>query len=66
MTMGIDHETCQGTSEVSILYPIMNRIIRTVLAAAVVCGVAACVMGPRKTAAERQADKDMADRVQPR
>lgn len=41
----------------------MNRILRTALAAVVVCGVVACATGPRKTEAERQSDADTADRV---
>ena len=44
--------------------PVMNRILRSALAAVVVCGAVACVMGPRKTEAERQADSETADRVQ--
>jgi osmotically-inducible protein OsmY len=42
----------------------MHRIIRAVLAAALMCGAVACVGGPPMTPAERQADHDMADRVQ--
>ena len=43
--------------------PIMNRILRTALAAVVVSGAVACAVGPPKTAAERQADSETADRV---
>lgn len=50
--------------EVIILSPINNRIFRAALAAVVACGAVACVMGPPKTQAERQADNDVADRVQ--
>ena len=48
--------------EVSIVYPIINRILSTAVAAVIVCGSVAC-MGPRKTEADRLADKDTADRV---
>jgi len=41
----------------------MNRILHAGLAAVLVCGTLACV-GPRKTAEQREADHDMADRVQ--
>jgi osmotically-inducible protein OsmY len=51
-------------SEVSVLYPVINRLIRTVFAVAVVCGVSACMAGPPKTPAERQADREMSERVQ--
>jgi osmotically-inducible protein OsmY len=43
--------------------PMINRIMAVVVAALVVCGSAACAAGPRKTEAERLADKDTADRV---
>lgn len=42
----------------------MHRIIRAALAAAVVCGVSACMAGPPKTPAQRQADSEMSERVQ--
>ncbi len=42
----------------------MNRISRTALAVACVCGVVACATGPRKTEAEQQADQTMVQRVQ--
>jgi hypothetical protein len=48
--------------EVSIVYPIFNRILSTAVAAVIVCSSAAC-MGPRKTEADRLADKDTAERV---
>ena len=41
----------------------MNRIVRTALAVALSLAAAACVMQPPKTAAEREADKDLVDRV---
>ena len=44
------------------MYPIINRILSTAVAAVIVCSSAAC-MGPRKTEADRLADKDTADRV---
>jgi osmotically-inducible protein OsmY len=44
--------------------PVNNRIMcMAALAAVVVCGAAGCATGPRKTAAELQADREMADRV---
>ena len=46
------------------MYAIMNRVLRTVLAAVVVCAAVGCVMGPRKTPEQRAADRDMAERVQ--
>jgi osmotically-inducible protein OsmY len=51
------------TQEVSDVYPVMNRILRTVLAAAIVSGAVACATDPR-SAAQRQTDSDTADRVQ--
>jgi osmotically-inducible protein OsmY len=42
----------------------MNRIWRTGLWAAVLCGVVACTRGPHKTDAQRQLDREMADSVQ--
>ena len=42
----------------------MNRFLRTLPAAVAVCGTVACAMGPSKTPAERQADSEMAERVQ--
>jgi osmotically-inducible protein OsmY len=41
----------------------MNRVSQVALAAAVMCGAVAC-MGPRKTDAEREADKARVDQVQ--
>jgi len=46
------------------VYPVMKRVLRTVLAAVIVSGVVACATGAPKTAAERQADRDTVDRVQ--
>ena len=48
----------------SVLYRIMNRIMRSMPAALMACTVVACVTGPRKTPEQRQADSEMADRVQ--
>lgn len=45
------------------MFTIMNRIRGMAVAAAVVCLLVACASAPRKTPAEKQADKDMADRV---
>ena len=46
----------------------MPRVIKPVsyvaVAAAVFCGVAACASGPRKTDAQRQEDKVVAERVE--
>jgi hyperosmotically inducible periplasmic protein len=42
----------------------MSRISSWVLAAAVLSTAVGCAMGPRKSEAERQADKETADRVQ--
>jgi osmotically-inducible protein OsmY len=45
------------------MFPV-NRIVRTVLATALFCAAAACVMQPPKTAAEREADKALVDSVE--
>ena len=50
--------------EVSILSPVMSRISSWVLAVAVLSAAVGCSMGPRKSDADRQADKETADRVQ--
>ena len=44
--------------------PMRNRIASAVLVTVVACGAAACAMGPRETDAQRQIDKETADRVQ--
>ncbi len=44
------------------MYPIINRILSTVVVVVLACGAGAC-MGPRKTEADRLADRDTADRV---
>ena len=44
--------------------PMRNRIANAVLVTVVACGVAACAMGPRETDAQRQTDKETAERVQ--
>ena len=54
----------EDNPEVSNLYPVMNRIVRTVLAGMVVCGAVACATGPHKTPAQLQADSQTADSVQ--
>jgi hyperosmotically inducible protein len=43
--------------------PVMKRVSFSV-AVAVLCGVAACASGPRKTDAQLQADKETAERVE--
>jgi osmotically-inducible protein OsmY len=43
--------------------PVMKRVSST-LAVAVLCAVTACASGPRKTEAQRQADREMAQRVE--
>ena len=43
---------------------LMNRVRRTAVAVAVLCSVVACATGPHKTDAQRQADKETAERVQ--
>ena len=45
----------------------MSAVIKRVsfsVAVAVLCGVAACASGPRKTDAQRQLDKETAERVE--
>ena len=42
---------------------IINRLLTTLVLAAAVGGLTACLSGPPKTAAERQADKDLSDQV---
>jgi hyperosmotically inducible periplasmic protein len=44
--------------------PVMKRVARAGFAAALLCGVVACATGPRQTDAQRQADKEIAQRVQ--
>lgn len=43
--------------------PVTKRVSLS-LAVALLCGVAACASGPAKTAAQRQADKETAERVE--
>ena len=50
--------------EGTILASIMNRVRHAALAVAILCSVAACATGPPKTDAQRQADKETAERVQ--
>jgi osmotically-inducible protein OsmY len=47
-----------------ILSAVMKRVARTGLAAALLCAVVACATGPRQTEEQRQADKDIQERVQ--
>ena len=44
--------------------PVKKRVARAGFAAALLCGVVACATGPRQTDAQRQADKEIAERVQ--
>jgi osmotically-inducible protein OsmY len=46
------------------LSPIMSRLSVMGLVAVCLCSVVACATGPRKSEAERQADKAIADRVE--
>jgi osmotically-inducible protein OsmY len=43
---------------------VMKRAARMGLATALLCGVVACATGPRQTEEQRQADKEIAGRVQ--
>jgi BON domain len=63
MMMGIKRDTSKENLAMSNFSPIMNRILRTALAAVVVSGAVACTMSPPKTDAERRADSETADRV---
>jgi osmotically-inducible protein OsmY len=54
----------RNIGEVTVLYTIMKRIMRSMPATVAVCAVVACATGPRKTPEQRQADSEMADRVQ--
>jgi len=45
------------------LSPVMNRVSTWIIAAAALCGAVGCSTGPHRTEAERQADKETADRV---
>lgn len=44
--------------------PVMNRMACAGVAAAVLCSVLGCATGPPKTEAQRQADRETAERVQ--
>ncbi len=51
--------------EVSILlFTDMNRGLRVALATTLLCAAAACALGPSKTPAQRDADNELAGRVQ--
>ena len=43
---------------------VINRVRRAAVAVALLCSVVACASGPHKTDAQRQADKETAERVQ--
>jgi osmotically-inducible protein OsmY len=43
---------------------IMSRMLRVGLTAGFLCALLACTSGPRKSEAERQTDKETAERVQ--
>jgi BON domain len=63
MTMGIELDRCESKPEVSILSPLMNRVLQMAFAALVTGGMSACIT-THKTEAERQADGALKDRVQ--
>ncbi len=44
--------------------PVMKRVVRVAFAAALLCALVACATQPPQTAAQRQADKEIAERVQ--
>lgn len=44
--------------------PVMRRVARAGFAAALLCSLVACATRPPQTAAQRQADKEIAERVQ--
>lgn len=46
------------------LWPAIKRVACAGFAAVLLCGVVACATGPKLTAAQRQADKEVAVRVQ--
>jgi hyperosmotically inducible periplasmic protein len=46
------------------LLSIINRLLTALILAAAVAGLTACLSGPPKTAAEREADKELSDQVQ--
>lgn len=48
----------------SISFPIVNTFASRLLLAAAICSGTACVSGPPQSAADRQADREMAERVQ--
>src|ERR1700733_1346751 len=49
--------------EVRKLSSIINRLLTTLVLAAALGGLTACLSGPPKTAAERQGDQDLSDQV---
>jgi osmotically-inducible protein OsmY len=50
--------------EATILTAIMNRVRYAAVGVAILCGAVACATGPHKSDAQRQADKETAERVQ--
>jgi osmotically-inducible protein OsmY len=46
------------------LSPVINRLLTALVLAAALGGLTACLSGPPKTQAQRQADKELADQVQ--
>ena len=42
----------------------ISRALRVGIAVAMVCGVAACATGPKRTAEQRQVDREIIERVQ--
>jgi osmotically-inducible protein OsmY len=46
------------------LLPVMKRVGRAGFSLAILCALAACAMGPHKTDAQRQTDRETAARVQ--
>ncbi len=53
-----------GDEEGMILTAIMNRVRYAAVGVAILCCAVACVTGPHKSDAQRQADKETAERVQ--
>jgi osmotically-inducible protein OsmY len=65
MMMRIDYDISAVLNRgVITLSPVRNRILNAVLAVALACSAVACMTGPRETDAQRQADKETAERVQ--
>jgi osmotically-inducible protein OsmY len=62
--MAVIYIVADGDEEGMILTAVMNRVRYATLGMAILGGAVACVMGPHKTDAERQADKETVARVQ--